>query len=485
MRFGSLSLLAFCLALSVGCDDGFEPDQLLSLSVTPSDSTFFAGDFATFEAIAEFRSGARVPDSVAWTISDMTIATVAQEIGNQVVVQGHGRGEAYLIGELDAEFTDSARIEVVEPGQIRWRTEIGGSDAGLAVDGRGWVYVAALVGSNGELTAVTGEGEVAFSTSSGWSFLSPSVTPDGYSYVTSGLGTTGFRTERRSPDGTLQWTVPFGTFDGGVAVAPDGSVVIVHVIREGEFPTVVSRVSPDGTELWRDTLAHTPSMDMQSSAPAIAANGDIYMPWAEELFYPNWLTRLTADGTRVWTVPGTGWAFGTGPALNEDRVVVTGRAGNLEVFDTTGALLWRRTWDASVQGVSSPVVDGEGNIYVQSQKALISYDGSGGLRWSADSLGCFGCGMQGVAAPTLLSNAQLVVPCGVSGAVCSVATADGSLAWRTLMAGVVSGSPAVGVDGTIYVAVAGELLALWGKAAPLAEGWPTEGGSMGRLHYQN
>ena len=225
----------------------------------------------------------------------------------------------------------------------------------------------------------------------------------------------------------------------------------------------------------------------QSSAPAISANGDIYVPWAEDIFGPNWLSRVSRDGQVLWSESAGGWAFGTGPALFGDRVVITGRAGNLEVFDTTGAFLWRRTWDATVQGVSAPVLDGEGNIYVQSQRALVSYDLAGELRWSADSLGCPGCGMMGVAAPTLLSNGQLVVTCRATqslSAVCAVANADGSLVWRTLTAAVPERSPAVGADGTIYIGAGDELLALWGRAPPLTEGWPTEGGGMGRLRRE-
>lgn len=60
-------------------------------------------------------------------------------------------------------------------------------------------------------------------------------------------------------------------------------------------------------------------------------------------------------------------------------------------------------------------------------------------------------------------------------------TRDGSLRWQTSLATAVDGSPAVAPDGTIYIAGNGELFALWGKDAPLSEGWPTEGGGMGRL----
>ena len=126
MRLARLVLLAFSISTVIGCEDGLEPEHLLSVSVSPSDSTFFAGDSAAFDAIAEFRSGPRPPDTVAWSISDTMVAAIVRETGSQVILVGRGRGEAYLIANVDADFTDTARVEVVEPGDIRWRAQVGG-----------------------------------------------------------------------------------------------------------------------------------------------------------------------------------------------------------------------------------------------------------------------------------------------------------------------------------------------------------------------
>lgn len=128
---------------------------------------------------------------------------------------------------------------------------------------------------------------------------------------------------------------------------------------------------------------------------------------------------------------------------------------------------------------------------MQSGIGLISYDSNGLLRWSADSLK-HSC-TYSAGAPTLLQDGQLVVPCEVAtleSEICAVNSEDGSLLWRSRVGGEAScSSPAVAPDGKIYAVFeapsgGSELVALWNRVPPLAEGWPTEGGGMGRLRRQ-
>jgi hypothetical protein len=61
---------------------------------------------------------------------------------------------------------------------------------------------------------------------------------------------------------------------------------------------------------------------------------------------------------------------------------------------------------------------------------------------------------------------------------------DGSLVGRSNFGARLRGSPAVAPDGTIYVTINDDLLALLDSIPPLTAGWPTEGGGMGRLRSQ-
>jgi hypothetical protein len=478
--------LALCLGifatllLQLGCgDDGVQPDKLLSVSLTPTDSTIFVGDAVVYEAVAQYESGTRQPDSVTWTVSNPEVLSLTVEAGGSARVVGLTRGEGYVLCEVEQGIADSAAVEVVQPGDVRWAAEIGGTGAtsGPALDRTGRIYVSDWGGLGG-LSAFAASGDPLFSVASCRGSLTPSVTADGHVYTNGQMCVA-----RHNTDGSQDWALPLGNFDGGIAVASDGSLVVLH----GGGVAELIRVSVDGAVMWRDTLSPDPADQAAlASAPAIGANGDAYVAWSKDVFGPAWFSRVSADGTTIWTVPCIGWAHVVSPALVGDRAITTSRAGNLAVYDTSGVLLWARTWDTTVGGVSSPVVDGEGNIYVQSQKTLISYGAAGNLRWSADSLRCTSCGFN-VAAPTLLVGGQLLVQCDssdISGvALCTVDSDDGSLVWRSTFTGV-SGSPAVAADGAIYVTTDAELLALWNVVGPLTEGWPTEGGGMGRLRRQ-
>jgi outer membrane protein assembly factor BamB len=394
--------------------------------------------------------------------------------GSEVEVTGLARGEAYVIAVIEEEFRDTAWVEVVEPGQERWRVSVGEhafSGRRVALDGQGRVYVA--VDQPGELVAVDPAGELLFQVAACSSTLSPAVTLEGFA-VTGGLGCT----QRLTPEGALVWSVPVGELDSGAAVAADGSAVILDLQPADDRPVLLIRVSPEGNEVWRDTLGLAPGVGRQNSAPAIAENGDIYVMWVEEEMVAFRLSRVTADGAIVWTVPLAFESYAAAPALVGERIVLTGRYNQLSVYDTSGALLWERDYDGG--GAGSPVVDGDGNIYVLSSGNLACFSGDGTLRWLSPLYKGY---PWGAGAPTLLVDGSLLAECIGAGGLhemCAVDADDGTLLWSSSTGAELSGTPAVAPDGTIYVVSTDYVIALWGNVPPLEEGWPTDGGSMQR-----
>jgi hypothetical protein len=455
------------LLLQVGCsDDRVQPDRLLSVSLSPTDSTIFAGDALTYEAMAEYESGTRQPDSVKWTVSKPEVLSLTVEAGASATVTGMERGEGFVVVEVDDQLVDSAQVTVVQPGDVRWVTDVSyGSYSGPALDAWGRVFVV----GGGNLTALSPLGEIVFSVPyCNWSELSGSVLPDGTAYTTGNSCV-----QRHASDGSLVWQFDDGgTRKGGVAVTSSGGVTFLDTRGLDLY-----RLSATGAEVWRTPIAES-ALDQPPIAPAIASNGDTYVPW-DSTSTESRLSRVAGDGTLIWTVATSGRVRFASPALADNRIVLAYTSGGVAVFDTAaGATLWEQYWGST--GASSPVIDGSGNIYVQSRAALVSYDAGGTLRWSADLLAS--SASWGIGAPTLLSNGTLVVECG--GEVCAVNASDGSLAWRSNMVANVIGSPAVAPDGTICVQSGEGLVALWGRIPPLKEGWPTEGGGMGRMRSQ-
>jgi hypothetical protein len=476
-RTGGPFVLLAVILTEAGCrNDGVRPDVLVSVSISPSDSTVFAGDTVTYEALAEYESGIREPDSLVWRVSDSAVLSLTAEADGTATVVGLDRGEGYVICEVDEVVVDSSALIVVRPGDVRWRVEGAGATtySGPALDAQGRIYTVYIDEHPGTLNAVSPAGDVIFSITGCWSDFSGSVLPDGTAYTTRGLCV-----QRNAPDGSVDWRNVdcwSGSY-GGIAVDLNGAVICMD-------DTLLMRISPDGTTEWRTAFGAT---DPEwRTAPAIASNGDTYVAWHETNPPGNWLSRFTFDGTHVWTVPTGGDVNWATPALTGNRIVLSYRSGGVAVFESAGNLLWEGDWQNSGY-VSSPVIDGEGNIYIQSGAALVSFAADGTLRWSADSLAVYS-GF-GVGAPTLLADQQLLVKCRdpqePSEELCAVDTGSGALIWRSNIGGYVHGCAAVAPDGTVYVGTSGtELVALWNRVPPLTEGWPTEGGGMGRLRRQ-
>jgi outer membrane protein assembly factor BamB len=475
----------------------------LSGSVSPDALTLAVGDVAKLAAHEEFRDGIGPPNAVTWTASDAGILRLVDQAGDSCVVEGLAPGEAFVIAVIDNEFVDTVSVTVrgaddIAPGDVRWRVEIGSNfwHSPPALDAEGNVFVVSH--STDELLAFRPDGTLRFDApGSCFSLLGPSVTAEGSAYV---AGICYYQAARHAPDGSILWQYPKEghTIEGGLAVAPDGSAVLLYGmgLSSDILGVVLTKISSGGELVWRDTLSRYGMGNRQPKAPAIAANRDVYAWWFDAA--GSWLSRVTEDGDVLWTVPAPdarSQMAHNSPAVKDDRVALGYYGGGLAVFDTSGAMLWDHTgpWGT---GFSTPVFDSSGNIYVQSGNAgLRSYDPFGALRWSADSLNVYS--PEGVGAPTLLSNGQLLAPCRdpsvsayAASELCSVDASDGSLAWRTDLGATIHGSAAVAPDGTIYVlnnlysSSSSGLIALWGEAPPLTEGWPTEGGGMGRLRRQ-
>lgn len=476
------SLLA---VLAAGCDDspfGGISDTISAEIVTP-DTTLFLDDNATFVAEAVYGIGPGAPATIRWAVSDtakLAVFTLTDLTGS---VTAKDTGAAWVIALINEEFLDSARIDVVAPGLLRWRAPVAGGLGRYAAVG----FTDSLVRVSGVGTTLaafdlTGAaGPSAPGTCNG--VFGPSVGDANTVYLT-GDGCS----RRHSPDLGVSWSSSIGDLDGSVAVAADGDAVVLH--SEGTSGSggaaIVSRLAAStGAEEWRDTLVAQPIE--QRSSLAIASNGDIYVAW-RGTGDAGWLTRITQTGDTLWNVLLPAWPRLTGPALTATRVLVSYRGG-IAVYDTAGgSALWSRQFDQDDPGAtpdvqaSPPVLDRSGNIYVQTVRALHSYTADGTPRWTADSLGG-GSPADGVGAPTVLVDTTVVITrggdrvCGINGNTGVPRWCSGSLTG----AGDVIGGAAVGADRTIFVTrTAGELIALWNDVAADPAAWTTEGGNHRR-----
>lgn len=303
------------------------------------------------------------------------------------------------------------------------------------------------------------------------------------------------------------------------AILDDGSIVLPTV--QGVFA-----LSPDGSPRWQDT-----TVGAIESAPVIDGQGHVWIGGYRREGtqpYPWGVAHYDAAGTRVAFLE-TGRTIKVPPVIVLDSVVVIGdldgrvfgiaRSDSILWIDTlaspvryfppavagdgrtvyvptrngtvvaldgiTGEVRW--TWQGA--GVpTSPIVDADGTVYVQTQGGLVALAPDGSVTWQADSLnGLYGINALG--APALAAGGVLYLACQTD--VCAVNTADGSVRWRRALPEAV---PDGTLPGTIFVLPdssvlfstisngvgPGFLVKLRGRF-PLADApWPVDGGNLRR-----
>jgi outer membrane protein assembly factor BamB len=144
--------------------------------------------------------------------------------------------------------------------------------------------------------------------------------------------------------------------------------------------------------------------------------------------------------SRATTLGITAW-----PMFRHD-LLHTGRSSYL------GAQTYSVKWTFAAGGIeSTPAIDANGNIYVQSIDGyLYSLYSNGTLRWKYHTFDSYvGCCVAPESSPAIDSNSVVYVG-SADGNLYSVFS-NGTLNWRFATGGPIQSSPAIGNDGTIYV----------------------------------
>jgi outer membrane protein assembly factor BamB len=230
-------------------------------------------------------------------------------------------------------------------------------------------------------------------------------------------------------------------------------------------------IGPGGTRAWS-----APSLDIVAS-PAVAKDGTVYAGDTLGKLHAldpgtgseRWTADLGGDTTEVWMTPtvgpdgmvylGTTSGMTAGTASG-DPVITTFYA-----VKPDGSFLWAHAFNALGYPISgSPALGIDGTVYVLGPDlALNAITPSGHILWTVPTNGVeqlnpgYGPILDGDGVAYVVTT-ELQFTTSMLYAV----TRSGEIAWTMALDGFANGPPAIGADGTLYVATSAALYAIGG-----------------------
>jgi outer membrane protein assembly factor BamB len=237
------------------------------------------------------------------------------------------------------------------------------------------------------------------------------------------------------------------------AIASDGTIYV------GSYDQYLYAISPGGTLKWKYATGAA-----VGASPAIGSDGTIFVP------SNGYLHAVAPDGTARWTCQ-VGGMIDASPAIGSDDVVyLASRNTSVLAISPNGTLGW--SYKTSAPMTSSPSIDLNGTIYAGDWNGIVyALNPDGTLKWQwrdATHVGTVD------SSPAIGSDGTIYVAGGTAVVALS---ADGTVKWKYQTSVAFAGSsPAIGTDGTIYVGSRDGGLYAIGADGTFKWAYPTRGG---------
>ncbi|TNJ63344.1 hypothetical protein FE784_25840 [Paenibacillus hemerocallicola] len=340
---------------------------------------------------------------------------------------------------------------------------------------------------------------------------SPTVGSDGTIY----LGAENKRLYAINPDGTKKWDIlladivyftVLGSDDMIYAASADGKVYAIdpagrqkwEFAREGPlvardycsswsryrfkspavggddtvFAAGVSglyAIHPDGTKKWlyaieaKEQIA-TPEWHVkgnEAASPAVGADGTIYIGTKIGDLY-----AIKPNGEKKWTFRAKGSGVYIPPVLGADGTIYvksfSSGGDSLYALNPDGSI----KWSSDTKTYSKPAVGADGTLYIWSDMKLLAYNPDGTVKWGMDAGKPFltnaavcGGNQPLFSTPAVGADGTVYVATAVSDWFYAI-DPRGKVQWQYYAKGFGGYSPAVGTDGTVYMVSPKTLYAL-------------------------
>lgn len=198
---------------------------------------------------------------------------------------------------------------------------------------------------------------------------SPAVAADGAIWVGS-LNTNLYALDPEDGDTICSVSPSVSSIASSPAIAPDGTVYVI------DSSTHLFAVQPDCNIDWEFQLSDDGIAGGNDQSPAIAADGTIWAPSIDENVY-----ALNANGTFKCRFE-VGETVRSSPAIAADGTIYVSADGLYALNPTNCSQKWAFKPFGYTFSSASPIIDGNGNIYVRESFTAYSVAPSGVERWT-------------------------------------------------------------------------------------------------------
>jgi len=383
----------------------------------------------TFQARARGRNAAGdvIPLSfgdVEWSTDTPDILEVVEEgaIAGGASVTSLREGEGRVIARLGG-LESIIQVPVREVARLAWLRRLDGfvSNRAPTIGPDGTIYAS----SSAQFWAIGSDGAEKWSAPTG--YFVPAITADGaLHFGTSKLDLSGATVWRFSEAGRLQFPV----------LSPTG--ILYAMKREGDVVALLAVDATDGELLWEyRTTARPPVF----SWPALGGQGTIYFSVPEGILH-----AVAPDGDLIWSSrPGGILSLAVSPIVATDGTIYLGSLDHhlYALSPEDGRLRWSLDLGYEVQ--ASAALGEDGTIYQTAGPMVYAISPEGEVRWSWTTDLAF----PATGSPVVASNGTVYV--GDRRGLLAIGP-GGELLWDFSTELAVDAAPAIGLDGTVYVA---------------------------------
>jgi len=349
-------------------------------------------------------------------------------------------------------------------GTPKWSvTAVEQGNAGCVVANDGTIYFTVR---NCALYAVNPDGSEKWhiAPQTPWISLCPAIDDEGYVYCCMGTPSVNYLHKVDPVDGSLEWSCYLGgtpCYATAPAIGHDGAVYIAYSTAYDSG--YIQRINPDGTPGWNYWIPSSAYSYSWELGCAILDNGNIIATGGTH----GRIICFEPDGDIVWTYQHTNWILHTPSVGPEGNIYfTTWSAGDLVALDQNGNYLWEV--ESGFYNWSSPAVDPEtGNIFWGDRLGHFRcVDPDGDVLWDHVFAST---GIDGSAAVDGNGDVYVAVghqPSAPYVGVVKMDGDDGTILWQSDNLGyLVTHSPSIGADGTIYMTghYASSALMAWGE----------------------